>query len=402
LPKQFDKTTLVVMGSTYPRWENDNIPNFIENFVKWQADAFLHVRVIVPHYIGAKRKEKLSETISIHRFRYAIPYRLENIAYGEFKRSGLYPVKAGLYILSELWHTLLAGVTKRPVIINAHWLIPQGFIAAVLKPILRTNVVISIHGADVFTMNGKLMRALKKFALSRADAVICNSSATRDVCRDLLDREYYTIPMGVDVERFAIPVSRSPRDTLELLFVGRVVEEKGIAYVCEAVKQLTEQKVSVRLTIVGDGSAKQKIEEFVVKNNLSGVISFAGWVQHEKLPQFYANADVFVGPSITHENGWKEAFGLVFAEALAAGLPVITTDNGGIRDIVIDDVNGLVVPEKDATAIANAIKKLAGNPDLRDRLGMTGAKQIRENFSWEAVTNKYQEIFCQVQIENKK
>lgn len=394
--KQLKQRTLVVLASTYPRWANDKVPNFVENFVNQMSPRFKRIQVIVPHYSGAKHKERPespAHNVHITRFRYFLPYSQEDIAYGEFKKDTLYPLKSLIYIWSELWTTFLTCLRNRQVIVNAHWLIPQGFVAVLLKPIFRNRVVISIHGADVFTLNGGTMRKVKRFTLQRADAVIANSSATLEVCQSLCEREYSVIPMGVDLERFRRPESRKAGKTFELLFVGRVVEAKGLTYLFEAIKQLRDQHVPVHLQVVGDGEARQDLEAYVATHQLDKQITMAGWVQQADLAPYYARAHAFVGPSIETANGWKEAFGVVFAEASAMGLPVITTSTGGIKDIVKHEVNGLVVAQKDAAAIAEAIIRLRRDPALCEKLGRRGVQYIAEHFAWPVIADKYERVF---------
>lgn len=394
--KNLKQRTLIVIASTYPRWAHDKVPNFVENFVNQMSGKFRNIRVVAPHYKGAKHKEKpQSPTGNVHitRFHYFLPYSQENIAYGEFKKNKLYPLKTLLYIWSELWATFWACVKGKQPIINAHWLIPQGFVAVLLKPIFKSKVVISIHGADVFTLNGGTMRKVKAFVLKRADAVLVNSSATKAVCEWLYDREYPVIPMGVDINRFKRPEKREVGETFELLFVGRVVEVKGLQYLCEAMKQLKEQNIKAHLNIVGDGELRPELARFIKKHKLEDVITLVGWVQQEDLAEYYAKANAFVGPSIEVENGWKEAFGVVFAEASASGLPVVTTDTGGIKDIVKDGVNGLVVPQRNSEAIAEAIVRLQKDPKLCKQLGDRGVTYIAENFSWDVIGSKYEKVF---------
>lgn len=381
------------MASTYPRWANDTVPNFVENFAGRMARVFRDIQVIAPHYLGAARKQKTGPNTSIMRFRYFLPYSQENIAYGEFKKDKLYPLKSLLYIASELCATFWASVRGKQVIVNAHWLIPQGFVAVLLKPIFGNKVVISIHGADVFTLNGGTMRAVKRFTLQRADVVVANSSATQEVCQSLCPRDYLVIPMGVDLQKFKNSGTRIAGKTFELLFVGRVVEAKGLIYLCQAVKVLKEQGTSLHLNIVGDGEARESIAQYIKSSELETEISMTGWVQPEALAPYYARANVFVGPSIETDNGWKEAFGVVFAEASAMGLPVITTSTGGIKDIIQDEVNGLVVPQKDATAIAAAITRLQKDPSLCQILGKRGVTYITEHFSWDVIAAKYAAMF---------
>lgn len=390
--KRLKDYNLTVIASTYPRWAGDHMRTFVQDYVHTIADDFKHVRVVVPHYKGARHHEKPAKNISLTRFYYMLPTKLENVAYGEFKLTKANLLKMPFYVGSELLSTFL-GSLKRPVILNPHWIIPQGFVAVLLKPLLRCPVVVSVHGADVYTLNTKRLRQIKAWVLKRADAVVCNSSATEAACQKLFARDYHTIPMGVDTSLFTARQPKAAGPIFELLFVGRLSEQKGVRYLCEATKLLIERDIAVHTTIVGDGDARAELEAYVNGHGLEQAITFTGGIAHEQLAQYYLQADAFVGPSIEDKNGWQEAFGLVFAEASASGVPVVATATGGIQDIVKDDVNGLLVPQKDARAIADAVQKLRQDPALCSRLGAAGPSFIENNFSWPVITQKYRAVF---------
>ena len=385
------RKNLVILASTFPRWQNDSVPGFVLAFARHIAPAFGKITVVAPHYKGAKRKDQLVD-IAVRRFLYAYPYKYENVAYGQFKKTTLYPFKMLLYIASEFWTTLLVGARTRPKVINAHWLIPQGFVAVLVAPLVGARTVISIHGSDVFTLNGKYMRKVKRFTLQRAGTVVANSSATQEKCKELWPgREYPIVPMGVDVDKFAVPHRQHKGFTI--LFVGRLAPHKGIRYLCEAIALLHEQYHDMHLDIVGDGPERAGLEQFIADSGLQGVVTFAGWVRTDELPERYAVADVFAGPSVEDELGTREALGLVFAEALAAAVPVVTTDVGGIKDIVQDKVNGLVVPQRDARAIADALAYLHDHPREAIAMGERGRTMVREKFSWGSVVERYNDVF---------
>jgi glycosyltransferase involved in cell wall biosynthesis len=387
--------TLVVIASTYPRWPSDTVPNFVENFVNYMRGNVKRIEVVAPHYKGARRKERLAANAGITRFRYVWPYKFENVAYGEFGKTIGYPVKVLLYTIAEFWTALLISLRSRPVILNPRWLIPQGFVGILLGACLRCPVVVSVHGADVFTLNGRVMLGIKRFVLKHADAVVVNSSASLKICMELCPRDDYVIcPTGADTGKFK-KLKRHRKDSkkFEVLFVGRLIEQKGVMYLCEAMRLLRDTKSNVHLTLVGDGVFKKSVESYIAEHGLQAVITVVGWIQPEDLPAYYAKADVFVGPSIDSGNGWKEGFGTVFAEASAMGLPVIATNTGGIADVVKDGVTGLLVRQKDANALAEAITRLAQNPDLREKLAKQGPEFIEQNFSLNVTTQKYLTIF---------
>lgn len=366
--------------------------SFVQDYAYGIAPAFKHIQVVVPHYKGAKHQERPQPNVTVTRFYYMLPTNLENVAYGEFKLTKANLLKMPFYIGSEFFSTLLKTL-RRPVILNPHWIIPQGFVAVLIKLLLRSKVVISVHGADVYTLNTKRMRQLKSWILKHADAVVCNSTATEAACQELYKRDFHIIPMGVDTGLFKQRAPKQAGQTFELLFVGRLTKQKGVHYLLEATKLLKEQGAPIHTTVVGEGNARNDLEKYVQDNDLAQMVTFTGGLPHEQLAEYYAKADVFVGPSIEDTNGAKEAFGLVFAEASATGVPVIATSTGGIQDIIKDGVNGLIVTQKDASAIATAVQKLQQNPALCQKLGAAGPQFIQSNFSWPVIIEKYKAVF---------
>ncbi|HVS79305.1 MAG TPA: glycosyltransferase [Candidatus Saccharimonadales bacterium] len=392
-------STLIVLASTYPRWPNDDVPAFVADFVQNISSRFDQVRVITPHYKNAKRLEKKGN-IMVRRFVYVWPFRWENIVYergggpGRVNlKSPVYLVKLLLLIESELRATFYAAFRSKNAVINAHWIIPQGLVGVVVGRLLGRKVVVTVHGSDIFTLNGSLLRKVKAFVLKHADAVVVNSSATLKACQALCQREYKVISMGIDPARFEQRRRPTQKDRpFTILFVGRLVAEKGALYVCQAAKSLYEKDQNIEVEIIGSGPQKPELENFIKKNKLGKVINLRGWVSPKDLPRYYQSADVFVGPSVEGKSGHMEAFGLVFAEAAAAGLPVIATDTGGIRDIVIDGKTGYLVKPESAEAISEKITKLKNDSKLRNAMGRAGQKYALENFSWESIVEHYAKV----------
>jgi phosphatidylinositol alpha-mannosyltransferase len=114
-----------------------------------------------------------------------------------------------------------------------------------------------------------------------------------------------------------------------------------------------------------------------------------GSVPNHRLPALYALADVFVGPSVVERGGDTESFGVVFAEAMASGCPVIATDVGGIRDLVRPLETGLVVPPRDTVALAAAVCRILDDPELRARLRARSLRSVREDFDHRALHGAY-------------
>lgn len=377
------------------------MPGFVLDFCRKLGRRGYEMHALVPHYKGARRRETL-EKVPVHRFRYwtasgeTLTY--EGTATSKIKKTPVYGLKLLFYVATMWLQTIRLTRRHKIAVVNAHWLVPQGFIAVMARFITRTPVVVSVHGGDVFGLKGGFMTACKRWTLKRADTVVVNSSATLDAVQVIYDkREHRVIPMGIDIERFDATKKHRPKSQpFTILFAGRISKEKGLPYLCEAAKTLKEQGYGFRVLIAGSGPEESQIKQYITTHQLENNIELLGWVAHEKLADYYAEADVFVGPSLVLDSGWQEAFGLVFAESLASGTPVIATETGGIRDVVLHEKNGFLVPQKDAQAIAEKLALLINNPELLKKMSTQSRAHIAENFSWEAVTKKYAAVLERV------
>lgn len=395
---------LLILTSAFPRWSGDDTTPFVRHFAENMAERSTDVVVVAPHHHGARTREQLGEKIRVRRFRYFLPPRQADIAYGgnavsRVSRSPLYALK----LASFLAVSLLRAVFNRASVVNAHWLIPQGVVAVLAAVLTRQKVVVTVHGGDVFSLNSPLLRRVKRFALRRADAVVVNSSATRAACLDLYPgREYETIPMGVDTERFrpqpksAELVSRYGLGDFTVLFVGRLTEDKGVGYLLRALHQLKASGATFTALIVGSGDQEVELKEYVAEHGLADVVVFTGWVPSEQLVDYYNTADVFVGPSIVGSKGWEEALGLVFIEALATGLPVITTRTGGIGDVVEDGITGFMVDQRSSEQLVDSLTALYEDRELLHRLSRNGRAVVEKRFSWTTVADRYADVFRDV------
>jgi glycosyltransferase involved in cell wall biosynthesis len=222
--------------------------------------------------------------------------------------------------------------------------------------------------------------------------VCVNSKATESACISIYKREYTVIPMGVDFEIFK-PVKRSTQlanryklSEFTILFVGRLVEVKGVEYLIEALSKLSKDEIHFKALIVGDGPLKPELESYVANNDLNSKVEFCGWVDKSKLEEYYSVADVFVGPSL------QEAQGIVFVEALATGTPVVASRVGGIIDIVTEGKNGYLVPAKSSRLLYEKLKLIIDDKDLLKKLSKSSRQEAKKKFSWDVVSEKYIKI----------
>jgi glycosyltransferase involved in cell wall biosynthesis len=197
------------------------------------------------------------------------------------------------------------------------------------------------------------------------------------------------VPLGVDTTRFVPPAVR-PTDQLThpplLLFVGRLRYYKGL----DTLLQTLPAVPGVRLRVVGDGPMRDELERLAGGLNLRDRVTFVGDVPDEDLPGCYRAADLFVLPA----NARAEAFGTVLLEAMASGLPCITTEVGtGTSWVVQDGVTGLVVPPRDPQALAEALRSLVEDHGRRAAMGRAARVRVEAEFTTERMIARVQAVY---------
>jgi rhamnosyl/mannosyltransferase len=286
-------------------------------------------------------------------------------------------------------------VRQRPDITHLHFPYPPGELAqALLLGARRT--VLSYH-SDVVRQKRllKLYYPLMMRVLRRVDRILVSSPPYLASSATLAQvRERCTIiPYGIAQERFRRPapgveaLRRALGPGPTVLFVGVLRYYKGLSYLLEAMRQ-----VPARLVIVGEGPEGAALREQTEALGLTGQVTFAGRIEDDALPAYYQAADVFCLPASER----SEAFGLVQVEALSAGLPIVSTELGtGTSYVNQDGVSGLVVPTRNAGALAHALGTLVQDAELRRRLA-AGARQRAEAFTAERMLREIETVYGEV------
>jgi len=266
---------------------------------------------------------------------------------------------------------------------------------------LGIPLLVSLHGYDVTTDDSSLRRSipglfylLKRRQLwDQTDMFLCVSEFIRAKAieagfpKEKL-RVHYT---GVNCDTFR--VSSQEREGV-VLFVGRLVQKKGCAYLLDAMAQVCVTNPSTRLIVIGDGPLRSELQAQAARLNVP--VDFLGAQPPAEVRRWMSRASVFCVPSLEAENGDSEGFGMVFAEAQAMGTPVVSFRHGGLPEAVHDGVTGLLVPERDTTALAGAIQRLLGDPKLWRKFSEVGAARIRESFSLDRQTQLLEDIYQSV------
>jgi colanic acid/amylovoran biosynthesis glycosyltransferase len=251
-------------------------------------------------------------------------------------------------------------------------------------PFLKKNklpTIVSFYGYDCSSFPKYLFGYGKKYLQNRVFPYATKILAmSPDMKNDLLKigcppEKIIVHHHGNDVKRFYLERNYiNEKATVNFLIISELVTKKGHLFLMESFKKAHEKNPNIMLTIIGDGVCKEKILNYISSQKLADFIRFEGSVVYksEKHLDYLKNHDVFVHPSITDTKGDKEGIPGAIIEAMASGLPVISTFHGGIPYIIKSDERGLLVNENDTSALTEAILKLAESESLREKFGKAG------------------------------
>ncbi len=263
-----------------------------------------------------------------------------------------------------------------------------------------TPVVVSLRGSDVpgydpakrsLQIAHSLLLPVTRWIWKRADRVVAVCGALGQLAeRADPGRSFSVIRNGVDLQLFrpAVNGRGSPSGRIRCIAVARLVERKGIADLLHAWCLLERDRFS--LEIVGSGSAEAKFRELAESMGLDREVQFVGPMSREQVAERYRQVDLFTLPPLS------EAFGNVFAEAMASGLPIVGTNVGGIPELVKDGVNGLLVRPGDCRALADAIARLASDETLRRNMAERNRADAERGLSWDLATDRYMQLYDDV------
>ena len=237
-------------------------------------------------------------------------------------------------------------------------------------------------------------KPLLKRYVRRLNVRIAVSAAARDFAQRYFPGDYRIVPNGIDPARFegATPLSELRDGRPTILFVGRLERRKGLGYLLRAFMQLKAENPDLRLVIVGDGPMRRWYANFAARHDMEDVI-MAGYVAAADLPRYYASCDVFCAP-----NTGDESFGIVLLEAMASGKPIVATDIDGFRTVLTPGREGLLVERKSARGLAEALRTLLRDPELRHEMGRHGAETARR-YDWERIVDDLIAIYREAPTE---
>lgn len=396
------RPTLLVLASTYPRWKGDPEPSFVHELSRRLAGRF-RVIAVCPHAPGAATREVM-DGVEVVRYRYA-PERWETLVndggiVANLRRSRWKLLLLPGFVLAQLWAAWRVCRREGVDVVHAHWLVPQGLVAVTLRMLGRGRppFVVTSHGADLYALRGRAWDVVKRFVAGRASAVTVVSSAMKDQLAKLgvPGGKVMVQSMGVDLSERFTPDPSVPRSSREILFVGRLVEKKGVRHLLDAMPAVLEEIPDARLTIAGFGPEEAALREQVSRLGLDGSVRFLGAVRQADLPGLYRQAALFVAPFVEATGGDQEGLGLVLVEAIGCGCPVLVGRVPAVADVMGPGYEDLIVDPADTEAFAKRILVALNDPvRLQDRMG-TLRRDLATRFDWASVAARYGDLLAMI------
>ncbi|WP_298580304.1 glycosyltransferase family 4 protein [uncultured Luteimonas sp.] len=388
---------LLVVASTYPRWKSDPEPGFVHELAK-RLTPWFDVTVLCPHAPGALRHERL-DGVDVWRFRYA-PTRLQVLVNNggivtNLRRSIWKFMLVPGFLVGLVLATRRLVNALQPHVAHAHWLVPQGLVLAVLRLLDERTppFVVTSHGADLYALRAAPWAVLKGFVARRAEALTVVSEAMAvEVARMTSGAVRASVqPMGADLLHRFTPDLAVKRSHDEILFVGRLVEKKGLGRLIDAMPAILKTKPSAFLSVVGFGPEEAERREQVRCLGLQDKVRFLGPLPQEHLPAIYRRAALLVAPFVKAQSGDQEGLGLVVVEALGCGCPLIVGNVPAVADL-LPEQSPNVVDASHPESIASAVARVLSDPEsAREQAARLRAATV-ERFDWMNVAKRYAEL----------
>jgi len=387
---------ILLIAHGFPRSPDDMAGSFLLTLAQGQQALGHEVAAVAPHAAGLATDETL-RGVRVFRYRYGTDQD-ETLAYAGTMHEqalGSWAARWRLLRLVQASRRAVGRVVQawRPDVLHVHWWVPGGF-AVWPPPADQAPVVLTSHGTDLFLLDrfpAARVIAAPIFRMAHQVTVISSPLVERVESLGIPRERISVIPMAVAARFHERPPGAEAGS--RLLFVGRLVERKGARVAVEALDMLKRMGRKAHLTIVGDGPERGPLESLVDDKGLSQAVEFKGQLPTERVAGELAAADLFVMPAVTDWKGEQEGFGLVLVEAMMSGVPIVASRSGGIPDVVTDGETGLLVPERDPVALADAIARLLSDQDLSQRLAQAAARDAERRFAPPAIARRFEAVY---------
>lgn len=338
----------------------------------------IHVVTRKTHQTSSYEKK---DNIHIHRFP----------VFGKRRDLPLKPTNYELYQSSVNCIPLLTKIvkTERINVIHGNFIVPTGIGTSIVAKITKRPFLLTVHGGDIF-LPSTATNPIRKIVLKNADIITCPS---KDLAMHVISLEntieskIRIIPNGVDVEQYRPLINKRDGKKIVILYVGRLIKRKRIDTLIRALPHILKVRNDIQCIIAGTGPERKELERLSFDLQVSQHVDFLGFVPEESLSALYQSSDIFVNPSL-----WEAGISLTMLEAMASGIPIVTTRGLGTRLLE----NNLLYEPENENMLSEKILELIQNKDMRLKIGLTNREIAKTKYSWEIIAKKYFKIYKQL------
>lgn len=388
---------VLIAAHNFPRHSADMAGAFLLSLARGQRALGHDVVVVAPHAAGLPEADTL-DGVAIRRFRYG-PDASETLAYaGTMHEQVLrsWPARWRMIRFLFAFRRAVRQAVRdfQPDVLHAHWWFPAGLTSWPRRGLpAGLPVVLTSHGTDLFLLDRfRAARPVASRVFARAAQVTVISTPLVGRVRELgVPAERITVvPMPLDAATFTETSVDVPRERDLVLFVGRLVERKGAEFAIRAVARLR----NARLVVAGDGPERQALERLARQLGVEQRVLFTGTLTPTDVAAQYRRAAVLAFPAVTDWKGEQEGFGMVLVEAMRSGLPIVATRSGGIPDVIRDGETGLLVAERDHTALGEAIGRVLQDAALSRRLAAAAQTDVAARFAPDRIARTFADVYA--------
>jgi phosphatidylinositol alpha-mannosyltransferase len=277
------------------------------------------------------------------------------------------------------------------------------FMGLQLLNLSQSTNIITVHaspdGSNLYKFGADIFRFwIRKSLVRKIDGGILISEHLKTYLPKNNNKPISIIPNGIDPIRFNSineKIKKLQDGKINILFVGRIEKRKGLPYLIEAFDLIKKRQDNIRLIVVGDGYDKRKCEKIVKRKKMNDVV-FVGQVSIEDLPKYYATADIFCSPAL-----YGESFGIVLAEAMASGKPVVAFANDGYKRVLIGRGRNFLAAPKDTKDLARKLEILIKDKKLSEEMGKCGIEELNK-YRWEVIGKRIEDFYMKIINKNKE
>jgi glycosyltransferase involved in cell wall biosynthesis len=259
------------------------------------------------------------------------------------------------------------------------------------KKLFKIPYVIYARGSENIHHLSSISSYILRLTLLNANKVLVLTQDMKNDIKSFYKGDILVIPNGIELdkfENFSTDYLRTEQKK-SIIFIGRFVPIKGLEYLIKAMDVIQKENENIYLTLVGDGNQRNFLEDMVKKLHLGKKVIFKGIIENTQVPKYLIQSDVFVLPSLS------EGFPNVILEAMAAGLPIVTTNVGGLAEIIKNGENGYVVEPKNPDQLARKLLDILQNNDLRSLMSRNNIDKAKQ-YSWESIVSDLESVYSNV------